>query len=175
MAIFTQTRVDYMGIIEALLQGTNESYERNKEVMNWGDHAVTLRDCRTVGFLTGRQTGKGEFIADFYRKYPNDTSVLVRDAKLQSVARANILKGADGPTPHVSGPVAVATVIKSHMADVTAVPESVSDDPLNRRYIIVDDATFFFDMLHSMGIKRNNFFRAIASRRGTDVNIILIG
>lgn len=162
---FVKSTVNYMAIAKALIQVTDETYQRNKGMFVEPDGRL-IRECRTVGFTVGRQCGKSEFIRKFYQEHPGETTIIVRDDMLQRVMVAQLMNATgDQHFPKVG----TATNVARYLQDLSDTPDSRL---LNSRYILIDDATFCFERMY--GHKRKEFYQAVYNLRRDDVTVILI-
>lgn len=170
---FSKITVNYMAIVDTLLASTNAAHAKHSAVMCFGDDGKEIREFRTVGFTIGRQQGKTEFIRDFCKRHPGEVAVIIQDVLANSTAFSTRFKEKEG-NPLVSYSRAYHRILVTTQ-DALGPKDKLKVDEFNKRYILVDDASFFIDWLHQRRIKQTDLYKAIGRSRGTDVNVILVG
>lgn len=169
---FVKARVDYVSILEALRQTSQQAADQYGPVarLQPGDFLI---EYKVIGFLVGRQCGKSYCMLDWNRDNPGECLNIVKDNSLKRHF-TDLAKNREGGGG--MGPILCSDTLRKHAAKFKENKEEgiegLKKIHAGPKYIIIDDSAIFFSYL---GFKRREFFEFIAATYGTDLFVICLG
>lgn len=165
---FVKTIIDYQAILDALIQKTNDNWNRYGVHCYYNDNRhITIREHRTVGFFIGRQSGSTTALMQFSQRHPGQCLAIFTDEKTRCGAQAKLPNIPINIIPYL-------TTFKLrnyiHNSEKSSIQKDIDADVLsNIRYILVDDASY---NLNLRGITDKEFNQWIADTFGTRVIVV---
>ena len=156
---FVKVEVDYTAIVNAFELVTNNSWKKHSGNLNCSDW-MTMREFRTIGFTTARQTGKLQWLVDFVASKPfGEVVCLFKDDKIQRVATARYNQKTNQQTiiPHVP----------ARMHDWFPT-DTTTYERFNVKYVVVDESQF------TLPKNRMSFYKWVHEKFGESTLIILV-
>lgn len=164
---FVSPRVNYVNIIDALLNVSRDRINRWGKPMGSTNDAWYVQDARTVGLMVGRQCGASDGALSWMGRHPYECILITKDAHLRDAHKLNYSK--------INGRSAdeyLSLVPCIHDTINVWNTRHITDEIKERvRYVIVDDAMFTVGVSY---LKRSDFNKWVAETFHPDTFVILI-
>ncbi|HFH4533065.1 TPA: hypothetical protein ACGJ7A_005756 [Pseudomonas aeruginosa] len=165
---FVKTIVDYQAILDTLIHVTNENWNKYRMDCYLGEVShITIRDCRTVGFFIGRQSGSTTALMKFSQRHHGKCMAIFTDEKTRCVAQDKLPK-----TPNNIIPYLTTFKLRNyiHKSGQSSIQKDFNENLLSDvRYILVDNASY---NLNLRGITDKEFNQWVADTFGTNVIVV---
>lgn len=156
---FMNVQVNYNAIVTALEAVTNQAYSKLAGPAKFPDW-MTMRELRTVGFTSARQTGKTQWIVDFTLSKPHgEVLTLFKDKKIRDEIERRYQRNLGEETELPS--------LVNRMHDWYTVDERTYDE-YKVKYVVVDEAQF------TLARYKKEFFQWVHDKFGESTLIVLV-
>lgn len=155
--------IDYTAFVQESVDYINHSSLSRSMNISKETH---IRDNRTCGFIAPRQSGKTEFILNWYNKHPGETLIIPKDTGTAEYIKKRLNNL--GYEWHPSGLMGI-----SPRPIDTITLNAGADSPCWRiKYILLEEASELFTYGR---IKKKAFYKWIADNFIDDVIVICVG